>query len=223
MLKFFLFSSSSKTNFTFIRRLFNSSKAFNYSHNEKHSLHAKINESLSRNMLIYSKSSNDGMLKSFYGLGFFAVMSLWGLSNLQLTDTVKIKRASNDNNNDSTIRSFQEFVTSNAFINVTSVLLIFIGASVAGFFLFSNLREVNKLYLLKGSNKIGIVADGIFARQQTFKVNLADVSFKTLRKDDSKMLKFKVKDKSGYFNMNLVEGSIDEKELFDYIVCSQRF
>lgn len=226
MLKFVLFSSTTKLNFSFFtRRLFNTSKSFSRFNDEQHILHAKINESLSRNMLIFSKPSNDGMLKSFYGLGFFAIMSLWGLSNLKLTNNVKIKQIPNDDNsnNQGFIRIFQEFITTTTFINVTSVILMLIGTSVAAFFLFTNLREVNKLYLLKGSNKIGIVVDGIFARQQTLKVNLADVSFKTVRTDDLRMLKFKVKDKTGYFNMNLVEGTLHEQELFDCIVCSQRF
>jgi hypothetical protein len=42
---------------------------------------------------------------------------------------------------------------------------------------------VNKLYLLKGGNSLGLVTDGFLGREMTYRMNLSDTSFTRKRID----------------------------------------
>ena len=55
--------------------------------------------------------------------------------------------------------------------------------SVILFSFYLSSHRVNKLYLLKGGNSLGLVTDGILGREMTFRMNLSDVSFTGKRTD----------------------------------------
>ena len=44
-------------------------------------------------------------------------------------------------------------------------------------------RSVNKLYLLKGGQSLGLITDGFFGKPMNFKFDLAKTTFKAKRMD----------------------------------------
>ena len=55
--------------------------------------------------------------------------------------------------------------------------------SVILFSFYLSSHRVNKLYLLKGGNSLGLVTDGILGREMTYRMNLSDTSFTRKRID----------------------------------------
>lgn len=46
-------------------------------------------------------------------------------------------------------------------------------------------RSVNRLVLLKGGSKIGVITDGIFGKNMVYTLNLNETSFRTIRNPQS--------------------------------------
>lgn len=84
-------------------------------------------------------------------------------------------------------------------------------------------RVVNKLYLLKGGKSIGIITDGVFGRKQSFKLNLAETSFMSSRRQRSPMVSFKNRNHFFYFMLNNLDSTYHDTVLFDHYICSKRF
>lgn len=84
---------------------------------------------------------------------------------------------------------------------------------------FFTMRTVNKMYLLKGSRSIGVVTDGLFGKQMTYKLALDQTSFTSTRLKRTSMISFKNKNHYFYFLLNNIEGEYHEKALFDHVVC----
>jgi hypothetical protein len=87
---------------------------------------------------------------------------------------------------------------------------------------FFTTRSVNKLYLLKGGNSIGLVTDGIFGRPFIYTFNLPETDFKSTRRQRKAHISFKNKRHYFYFLLNNVDGIFHEKLLFDHFICTQR-
>lgn len=89
--------------------------------------------------------------------------------------------------------------------------------------MFFTSRSVNKLYLLKGGNSIGIVTDGVFGKEFKYVLELGETSFKSIRKARISQVTFKNKKYYSYFLLNNLEGKYHEKEVFDHVICVNRF
>ncbi len=88
--------------------------------------------------------------------------------------------------------------------------------------LFFTARTVNRLYLLKGGQSIGLVTDGIFGKNYKYVLNLNETTFSSTRKSRSAQVTFKNKNHYMYFIMNNIDGKFHEKAIFDYVICTKR-
>ena len=84
---------------------------------------------------------------------------------------------------------------------------------------FFTMRSVNRMYLLKGSRQLGVVTDGLFGKQMTYKFVLEDTTFSSTRMKRSSMISFKNKNHYFYFLVNNIDGEFHEKALFDHVIC----
>ncbi len=74
----------------------------------------------------------------------------------------------------------------------------------------------------KGSQKIGVITDGLFGKKMAYELALADTTFSSTRMTRSTIITFKNKQHYLYFIMNNLEGKFLEKQLFDSVICASR-
>lgn len=88
------------------------------------------------------------------------------------------------------------------------------------------LRTVNRLYSLKGANRLGIITEGFFGREKAFTINLSEASFLSRRPGENAQkklpLKFKIQNHKLKYKLDILHGQFQEPILFDYLICKKR-
>ena len=105
--------------------------------------------------------------------------------------------------------------------SVCSVVAL-VGVGILATTCVFTMRSVNKMYLLKGGNSIGVITEGLFGKTMPFELALSETNFSSTRMKRSSLITFKNKNHYFYFIVNNLEGEFHEKELFDHVICSTR-
>lgn len=223
LIKYLKLESSLKKLSLITKRCFNLNKCRHQQQLKEPSLlHKRLNDNTEKNILIYSNPKNQGAFKALLSTVLFGLFGFSATINHDLyKDKIgHLSKEDKDENyfklmlrNDSVLYQF-----------VTTTALILVGTFVSIYLLIVNKREVNKLYLLKGSKQLGIITDGLVGNEANFKVDLKNVSFsKDYYDKDATSIRFKAKKYPFKFNINNYNGIIHDMELFKGYILKKRF
>jgi hypothetical protein len=184
-------------------------------------LKAKLLENKTKNLLVFSSKSSGSIVLNLAGV--FVSFMLLGISynTFLIFDSVKFKNRKIEDDGSFTNGIFKIIGSEKFKYSLCSIVgLLGIGCFVASM-LFS-MRTVNRLYLLKGGNSIGVITDGLFGKTMAYELNLNDVNFTSTRLKRTSLVSFKSNKHYFYFLLNNIDGEFHEKQVFDHLICSQR-
>lgn len=182
----------------------------------------KLADNQTQNILIASCKSTGSLRVNIMGLVGSLMMLAAGYNSWYIFASFE-GRKRNRGLESSFLNSVLDIIQSPSFKIAICSVIILVGFGIFASTMMFTLRMVNKLYLLKGGQQIGIITDGFFGRNQTYRLNLNETSFKTTRRSKSTMIVFKNKKHFFYYSLNNVDSTFHEKALFDHYICKQRF
>ena len=181
----------------------------------------KLVENKSKNVLVYACYAKGSVVINIAGL--VACVMLLGVSynSFLIFDSARFKSRQIDE--DGTFSNgILRIIASAQFKYIFCTLVATIGLGCLMSSMFFTIRSVNRLYLLKGTQSIGVITDGLFGKAFTYELPLNDLAFRSKRINRTALLSFKAKNHFFYFLMNNLEGEFKEKELFDHVICRKQ-
>ena len=152
-------------------------------------LKSKLADNQTQNILIYSCKSTGSLRVNIMGLVGSLMMLAAGYNSWYIFASFE-GRKRNRALESSFLNSVLDMIQSPSFKIAICSAIIVVGFGIFAATMLFTLRMVNKLYLLKGGQQIGIITDGFFGRNHTYRLSLHDTSFKATRPTKSTMSAF---------------------------------